>query len=76
MTPLRNWVKVAAPVFQTISLAVRTRTVPTGMAITAYKPGSGAGMKAVVNVTSEERDPKRDIRARFLEAKKRSFTYV
>jgi hypothetical protein len=46
------------------------------MAITAYKPGSGAGMKAVVNVTSEERDPKRDIRARFLEAKKRSFTYV
>jgi len=72
ITPLTNWVKVAAPVFPTLSLAVRTKMVPAGTAITAYKPGRGAGMKAVVNVASEDMQPKRDIKAMFLEVKKRS----
>lgn len=72
ITPLTNWVKVAAPVFPTISLAIRTKMVPAGTAITAYKPGRGAGMKAVVNVASEDMHPNRDISARFLEVKKRS----
>jgi hypothetical protein len=72
ITPLTNWVKVAAPVFPTISLAVRTKMVPAGTAITAYKPGRGAGMKAVVNVASEDIHPNKDIKAKFLEVKKRS----
>ena len=33
----------------------------------------GAGMKAVVNPTSEDSAPKMDIRAKFLEVKNRSF---
>jgi hypothetical protein len=72
ITPLTNWVKVAAPVFPTISLAIRTKMVPAGTAITAYKPGRGAGIKAVVNVASEDKHPKRHISAKFLEVKKRS----
>lgn len=72
MIPLTSWVKVAAPVFPTIPLAVRTKTVAAGMAMIAYKPGRGAGINAVVNVASEDMEPKSDIRARFLEEKKRS----
>ena len=71
--PLTNWVNVAAPVFPTISLAVRRIMVPTGILIYPYRPGRGAGMKAVVNPTSEESAPKRDIRAKFLDVKNRSF---
>jgi len=33
------------------------------MAITAYKPGSGAGIKAVVNVVNEDKQPKTVIKA-------------
>ena len=73
ITPLTNWVNVAAPVFPTMSLAVRRRMVPTGIAMIAYRPGRGAGIKAVVNPISEDRVPKRDMRATFFEVKNRSF---
>ena len=73
MTPLTNWVNVAAPVFPTIALAVRRRIVPTGIAIIPYRPGRGAGMKVVVNPINEDSVPNRDIRAKFFDVKNRSF---
>ena len=65
--PLISCVKVAAPVFPTISLTVKRKMVPIGTAMTPYKPGMGAGMKAVVNVTSEERHPKAAIKTKSLD---------
>lgn len=73
MSPLMNWVKVAAPILPITVLAVNTRIVPTGIDINAYSPGSGAGMKAVVKVLRDDRHPKMDIRARSLDEKYGSF---
>jgi hypothetical protein len=56
-------VKVAAPNFPTISTTVKMRIVLMGMAIIAYDPGSGAGIKAVVTVANEEAQPKTAITA-------------
>jgi len=39
------------------------RIVPTGIDITAYNPGSGAGMIAVVSVLNEDKHAKIDTSA-------------
>jgi hypothetical protein len=49
------------------------RIVPTGMAIIAYNPGSGAGMKEVVTVAKEDRQPKTAIKAMSFTEKYRFF---
>lgn len=54
MRPLTSWVKVAIPFLLMIVLIIRMRIVLMGIEMTAYSPGSGAGMIAVVNVLSDD----------------------
>jgi hypothetical protein len=44
------------------------KMVPIGTAITPYKPGRGAGMKAVVKVASDDKHPKVAIKTKSFES--------
>lgn len=55
--------KVAIPFLLMIVLIVRMRIVPMGIEMTAYSPGSGAGMKFVVKVLSDDMHANMDVSA-------------
>lgn len=55
--------KVAIPFLSMIVLIIRMRIVPVGIEMTAYSPGSGAGMMAVVNVLSDDMHANMDVSA-------------
>lgn len=48
--------------------AIKMKMVPIGTAITPYKPGRGAGMRAVVKVASDDKHPKVAIKTKSFES--------